>query len=228
VTLQATPKSNKLATKFYNLLLQVGFVTVLATLFIAVPLAVFLWGAVHLGDRGKATLEDSAALEVILLASASLAAGLWRFLSLFAHETKEASSIAEGDEKAMTKKSTEMAGQLELCCVCVSAAATESDAASKLNEIPLKFMQGCFYDEIEGRRRWDITRKWRDEVGMDCILEEAPQPFFDLIKQHYPHFWCGRARNGSLIYVEKTGQINVRAMVAEGLTVPQLVKCELL
>lgn len=35
--------------------------------------------------------------------------------------------------------------------------------------IPAKFIQGCLGDMMEARRRWDITRKWREEFEVDQV-----------------------------------------------------------
>jgi len=72
--------------------------------------------------------------------------------------------------------------------------------------------------------RWEATKRWRQAEGMDSILKTKPQPYFELIKKHYPHFWCGRARDGSLIYVERTGAIDTASLLAAGVTVPMLLE----
>lgn len=48
--------------------------------------------------------------------------------------------------------------------------------------IPPKFVDGCQGDMVEARRRWDITRAWREEYDLDHILEK-PHPTFDIIKK---------------------------------------------
>ena len=50
------------------------------------------------------------------------------------------------------------------------------------------------------KRRWKITREWRQSTGYATILDE-PQPYYDLIKQAYPHFHYGKSRNGENMYV---------------------------
>ena len=48
--------------------------------------------------------------------------------------------------------------------------------------IPPKFIDGCQGDMVEARRRWDITRAWREEYDLDGILAK-PHPTFDVIKK---------------------------------------------
>jgi hypothetical protein len=35
--------------------------------------------------------------------------------------------------------------------------------------IPPKYISGCQGDMIEARRRWDITRKWREDYKIDTV-----------------------------------------------------------
>jgi hypothetical protein len=67
--------------------------------------------------------------------------------------------------------------------------------------IPPKFIDGCQGDMVEARRRWDITRSWREEFDVDSILSK-PHPKFDIIKKHWPHFFLPAAKNGDPVYVE--------------------------
>jgi hypothetical protein len=50
-----------------------------------------------------------------------------------------------------------------------------------LSDIPNKFVEGCFGDMREARRRWNITKRWRELNNVEDILN-TPQPYFDLIK----------------------------------------------
>lgn len=38
----------------------------------------------------------------------------------------------------------------------------------------LRFLIGCDFDVKEARRRWDITRNWRQDDGINDILSECP------------------------------------------------------
>ena len=44
-----------------------------------------------------------------------------------------------------------------------------------------RFIVGCDFDIDEAKRRWDITRNWRELEGVDTILSER-QPLFFTIK----------------------------------------------
>lgn len=98
------------------------------------------------------------------------------------------------------------------------------DVAQAEGEIPIKFLQGCFGDTAEAARRWGLTKQWRASARIDTMLTDTSVPCFDTIKEYYPHFWTGRARNGCCIYVEKTGEIQVKKLIEAGVTVPNLVR----
>eukprot|EP00622_Pseudochattonella_farcimen_P000172 FR734616.1.p1 GENE.FR734616.1~~FR734616.1.p1 ORF type:complete len:335 (+),score=31.49 FR734616.1:59-1006(+) len=95
---------------------------------------------------------------------------------------------------------------------------------AELPPIPQKFIDGTVNDggESEALRRWKITYQWRQDNGIDTMLDK-PMPNFDVIKRFYPHFWCGRARKGSICYYEKVGRVDLKAMKSAGVTVPQII-----
>jgi hypothetical protein len=99
-------------------------------------------------------------------------------------------------------------------------------------EIPHRYIAGCQGDIVEARRRWELTLKWRKEERIDTILDE-PQPHFEVIKEHYPHFLCGRSREGHLVYYERPGKVDMKALAAAGLNIDDMVRyyvyiCEVL
>jgi hypothetical protein len=75
----------------------------------------------------------------------------------------------------------------------------------------------------EARRRWDITRHWRESEGVNHILEE-PQPHFSLIKSMYPHFNCGRGKEGHTIFWERPGEFQAAQLAARGIRTDDLVR----
>eukprot|EP00968_Pinguiococcus_pyrenoidosus_P014346 scaffold1307_cov200-Pinguiococcus_pyrenoidosus.AAC.35 len=73
------------------------------------------------------------------------------------------------------------------------------------------------------RLMWEITSKWRKAEKIDDILDE-PQPNFNNIKRYYPHFCCGRARDGDVVYYEQVGSIQLQSLKDMGLTIEELVR----
>jgi hypothetical protein len=92
------------------------------------------------------------------------------------------------------------------------------------DEIPKRFINGCEGDLKEARRRWEITRDWRLKEGLDDIHNEA-QPYFEDIKEHYPFYWCGRGKQGHLVFYERPGELN-RDVLVKGLklTVHEMIR----
>jgi hypothetical protein len=91
------------------------------------------------------------------------------------------------------------------------------------NEIPQRFIDGSDGDLKEARRRWDITRHWREVEGVNNILDE-PQPHFQLIKTMYPHYHCGRGKDGHVIFYERPGDFESAQLSARGVKTEQLVR----
>lgn len=47
----------------------------------------------------------------------------------------------------------------------------------------------------------------RKSYGTDTMLDE-PHPYYDLIKDCYPHYYCMSGREGDPIYIERSGQVD--------------------
>lgn len=91
------------------------------------------------------------------------------------------------------------------------------------NEIPQRFIDGCDGDLKEARRRWDITRHWRETEGVNTILEER-QPYFNLIKTMYPHYHCGRGKSGHPVFYERPGEFESTQLAARGVVTEHLLR----
>jgi len=90
-------------------------------------------------------------------------------------------------------------------------------------DIPQRFLNGCDQDVKEARRRWDITRKWREEDGINNILNE-PQPHFHTIKTMYPHYICSKSREGVYAWYERPGEIEVEQLGARNIHVNDMLR----
>lgn len=55
-----------------------------------------------------------------------------------------------------------------------------------------------------------------------CKVLREPQPHFDVIKRHYPHFIHRRARNGCPVWIELPGRIDLPAIRSGGVTAEAL------
>ena len=98
---------------------------------------------------------------------------------------------------------------------------------------------------MEARRRWNITRHWRESegkqrislsffssyelqrsynvVGVNSVLSR-PQPHFPLIKNKYPHYHAGRGKEGHVVFYERPGEFPEKEMAAAGAKTEQLLQ----
>mmetsp|Transcript_6269 Transcript_6269/g.6476 ORF Transcript_6269/g.6476 Transcript_6269/m.6476 type:complete len:809 (+) Transcript_6269:2-2428(+) len=88
--------------------------------------------------------------------------------------------------------------------------------------VPNRYLRGCG-DYEEALRRWKLTLKWRQEFDVDNVLNE-PQPYFDIIKEFYPHFLHGRSVSGKPVYYELLGKIDVPRLQEQGVDVHRLLR----
>lgn len=85
-----------------------------------------------------------------------------------------------------------------------------------------RFLIGEEYNMKTALTRWEQTIQWREEKELDCILEQ-PHVKFDVIKRFYPHYFPGRAKEGNPIYIERPGDINLKALKKAGVTTEDLL-----
>lgn len=57
----------------------------------------------------------------------------------------------------------------------------------------------------EALKRWKRTMEWRENESINELLFE-PQPYFKLIKHHYPHFFHQAVSPGFYLYIEQPGR----------------------
>ncbi|CAM9389954.1 unnamed protein product [Scytosiphon promiscuus] len=99
----------------------------------------------------------------------------------------------------------------------VGAAGAPRGGESEDISIPGRYLRGCAGDAVEAERRWRLTLDWRARERVDEVLRE-PQPHFELIKRHYPHFIHRRARNGCPVWIELPGRIDLPAIRSAGVS----------
>lgn len=91
----------------------------------------------------------------------------------------------------------------------------ENPVEQRDNELPKRYMN-CEPTLEECRRRWDLTRHWRETEGINKILQE-PQPYFHYMKYYYPHYHAGKGREGHVVFYERPGELNLKELSALGL-----------
>jgi hypothetical protein len=147
---------------------------------------------------------------VLLLFSLSLAMGTARELAYTRLQPVPggASEMASGSGAPST-----------ICLVLMEHQYISPDAPVKEpeEEIPQRYIIGCDGDLREARRRWDLTRKFREEERVDEVLNEE-QPHFFTIKTLWPHYVSGRGREGHPLWLERPGDIEIEQLGARGIT----------
>jgi len=91
------------------------------------------------------------------------------------------------------------------------------------DEIPGRFLRGVLGDPIEARKRWEATKLWRVEQNIDRVLD-CPQPYFNFIKKHYPHFVHKLGTSGNYVYVEQMGKGNIDMFWKNNIGLDELAK----
>jgi len=86
-----------------------------------------------------------------------------------------------------------------------------------------KFLALTKGDKNDARRRFALSQAWRRRERVDKVLTE-PQPFFDVIKDAYPHWLGGRTKSGELVYWERVGAVDVEKLKKAGVTLEALVR----
>jgi len=149
---------------------------------------------------------------------------LFMFSTLLAVYSIQRLLLSSGGASLSSSSSSSQGGEM-LALILHSHAFTSPDAPLNRpeDEIPQRFIDGMGGDLKEARRRWDITRHWREAERVDQILTEK-QPYYFLIKKHYPFYHCGRGRKGHLVFFERPGDLETPQLVARGVTVQDMIR----
>jgi hypothetical protein len=70
--------------------------------------------------------------------------------------------------------------------------------------------------------RWQVTTAWRGEEKLDSILDQ-PHPMFDVIKKNYPHSYYFTGKSGHTIYIDRPGQVNMKALKKANVKIKDLL-----
>jgi hypothetical protein len=90
-------------------------------------------------------------------------------------------------------------------------------------ELPLRFLRAGKGNVEEGLKRYDATLQWRKEEKIDTILRE-PSPNFDLIKEHYPHYFHLTGKAGEPCFYEQPPKTNLKALKQGGVNIDKLLR----
>lgn len=86
-----------------------------------------------------------------------------------------------------------------------------------------RYLRATNYNAEEAQKRLSETLQWRLDQGIDSILT-LPHPYFDAIKQFYPHAFHLHGYNNEPVYFEFPAKIDLRAMREKGMTLDDLLR----
>lgn len=89
--------------------------------------------------------------------------------------------------------------------------------------VPLRFQRAGKGDEEEGRRRFLATLDWRERHEINDCLYQA-RPHFELIKNHYPHYFHGFGLESQPVFYERPPKTDLKALRKGGVDLKSLLK----
>ena len=107
--------------------------------------------------------------------------------------------------------------------LCLNRAQADAAGASGPPPMPGRFLRAELGNKKIAMRRWRATLRWRRKNKIDSILTE-PQPYFDVIKRHYSHWYQGFSKEGHLLYIERAGHVHIPEMKKAGVTMDILIR----
>ena len=114
-------------------------------------------------------------------------------------------------------------GQSIVTMAKAAPAQPEPESPKASDELPIRFLRAAKGNQMEGKQRYEDTLTWRRDNRIDDLLFDA-WPAFELTKQHYPHFFHGRGRQGQPVFYEQPPKTDLRALRAGGIGVEQLLR----
>lgn len=137
---------------------------------------------------------------------------------------RKAKVSAQKERRASLSSRKEDANADELNrSISITAAPEPEVVLGPFDDLPLRFEKAGKGDLDESRRRFVATLEWRKENDMDTALYRA-WPDFDLIKEHYPHFFHARGLNGEPVFYEQPPKTNLKALREGGVDMMGLLR----
>lgn len=88
--------------------------------------------------------------------------------------------------------------------------------------IPRRYLKMQGNKREQAKKAMEATVEWRNEHDVDTILAR-PHPKFDICKDVFPHYFCGRDDTNHVILLQRPGLINLDLAHANGLTGDELL-----
>eukprot|EP00539_Tryblionella_compressa_P016476 CAMPEP_0178839374 /NCGR_PEP_ID=MMETSP0746-20121128/13833_1 /TAXON_ID=913974 /ORGANISM="Nitzschia punctata, Strain CCMP561" /LENGTH=362 /DNA_ID=CAMNT_0020502425 /DNA_START=154 /DNA_END=1242 /DNA_ORIENTATION=- len=88
--------------------------------------------------------------------------------------------------------------------------------------IPRRYLKMQNNKRDNAKKALEATIEWRKEHNVNSILAR-PHPKFDVCKEVFPHYFCGRDDSNHVILLQRPGLINLPLAYANGLTGEELL-----
>jgi hypothetical protein len=88
--------------------------------------------------------------------------------------------------------------------------------------IPRRYLKMQNNKRDQAKKALESTIEWRKQHEVDTILAR-PHPKFDVCKDVFPHYFCGRDDSSHVILLQRPGLINLSLARANGLTGEELL-----
>uniref|UniRef100_A0A7S3JVI4 CRAL-TRIO domain-containing protein n=1 Tax=Aureoumbra lagunensis TaxID=44058 RepID=A0A7S3JVI4_9STRA len=82
---------------------------------------------------------------------------------------------------------------------------------------PSLYVEMCGGNHETAKKRWNRTLEWRAQHNADNVLSQR-QPKYHAVKQLYPHYLHGKARDGEVIMFELVGSLDTSSLRNGSLT----------
>ncbi|KAJ7087365.1 CRAL-TRIO domain-containing protein [Mycena belliarum] len=78
----------------------------------------------------------------------------------------------------------------------------------------LRFLRARKFDVPKAKEMWIANEKWRKEFGVDEIVKNFEFPELPIVDKYYPQYYHKSDKDGRPIYVERLGQLDLKALYA--------------
>jgi len=103
-----------------------------------------------------------------------------------------------------------------------TAISPNDGSAEDPDGIPTRWLDMKKGDREGAKEAFETHLAWREEFGVDTILER-PHPNFDICKQMIPHYFAGRDPHNNIIFVQRPAHVDFELMRMNNGTIDDLL-----